>query len=145
MKFLPLFVLSLVLLIPASGFAQEAPKDDAPEITLKKLVAVRNLRCDALQRGKQATTSANIHRSQQKHARGGLASVSKQEIVRFERTAGAAFEEAGGLKRRLQRMSETLINSNREAWYATVDIAQRIRIEKRILAAQEIVEEPCGR
>jgi hypothetical protein len=146
MKNLPSLLVALAVCLAAPASAQDAApaEGEVKVVTLQKLVAVRNLRCDALQRGKQATTSANIHRSQQGHARGVLQLNAEAEIKRFEGEASAAFEEAGAMKRRLTRMSEEFLTQQRAAWYATVDIAQRIRIEKMILGAKEIIDEPCG-
>lgn len=146
MKNLTLLAIVVALLTAAPALAGDPPASDAEVkvVTLKKLVAVRNLRCDALLRGKQATTSATIHRSQQRHAVGGLKLLAEAEIRRFEGEASAAFEESGALKRRLARMSESFLQQQRAAWYATVDIAQRIRIEKMILGAKDLLDEPCG-
>ncbi len=141
-----LLALVVALLTAGPVLAQDAPKEEAQatNVTLKKLVAVRNLRCDALRRGKQSTTSANIHRSQQRHARGTLQLNAEAQIKRYEGEAARAFEDAGSAKRRLTRMSDKYLKAQRAAWYATVDVAQRIRIEKRILGAKEILDEPCG-
>ena len=146
MKNLTLLAIAFALLTASPVLAGDPPAGDAEVkvVTLKKLVAVRNLRCDALLRGKQATTSASIHRSQQGHLLGALQMNAEELIKRYEGEASAAFEESGALKRRLTRMSEELLSQQRAAWYATADIAQRIRIEKRILGAKEILDEPCG-
>ena len=146
MKNLSLVALALSLLLASPAWAQDPPADDAAVkvVTLQKLVAVHNLRCDALLRGKQATTSANIHRSQLGHARGGLGLAGEAQIRQYEGQASAAFEEAGSLKRRVTRMADDFVTQQRALWYATVDIAQRIRIEKLILGAREILDTPCG-
>jgi hypothetical protein len=146
MKNLILLATALVLMIAPPALAQDAPAAE-PEVkamTLRKLVAVRILRCDALMRGKQATTSANIHRSQARHTRGVIGLNNENEIKRFEGVAGRAFEDAGSAKRRLTRMSDRFLKEQRAAWYATPDIARRIQIEKMILGAKEILAEPCG-
>lgn len=112
-------------------------------ITLAKLVAVKNLRCDALNRGKRARLKADIHRAEISSAAATRKIIVEQEATQAEEEAGAAYEEAGNLKRRLKRMVERFTADHRLLWYQTVDEAERVRLEEMIGAAVEIQEEAC--
>ncbi len=133
---------------PASAQESEATPaelaDHKPSgITLAKLVAIRNLRCDALQRGKTARLRADIHRSEVSSAQAGRKIIVRQEATAAEEQAGAAYEEAGNLKRRLKRMLERFTADHQLLWYQTVDEAERVRIEEMIITGREIVDEAC--
>ncbi len=145
-----LLALAVTLTLAPSASAQESEAtpaelaDHKPSgITLAKLVAVRNLRCDALQRGKTARLKADIYRSEALSAQAGRKIIVKQEASAAQEQAGAAYEEAGNLKRRLKRMLERFTADHQLLWYQTVDEAERVRIEEMITAARETVDEAC--
>ena len=112
-------------------------------LTLAKLVAVKNLRCDALNRGKRARLRADIHRAEISSAQVTRKIIVEQEATMAEEEAGAAYEEAGNLKRRLARMVERFTADHRLLWYQTVDEAERVRLEEMIAAAGEVQDEAC--
>lgn len=115
-----------------------------PGVTLPKLVAVRHLRCDALRRGKVATLSADIHRAEAARAQNPRDAVGANlEAASAAEEAGTAIKEAGRLKRRLAEMGEVYVSAQRLSWYNTVDQAHKIRIERQIIAAQEIMSGRC--
>ncbi len=145
-----LLALAVTLTLSPSASAQESEAtpaelaDHKPSgITLAKLVAVRNLRCDALQRGKTARLQADIHRAEVSSAQATRKIFVRQEASAAEEQAGAAYEEAANLKRRLKRMLERFTTDHQLLWYQTVDEAERVRIEEMITAGREIVDEPC--
>lgn len=135
-------LLGLALSLTAvPAVAQDA--QPASNLTLAKLVAVRNLRCDALQRGEQARLAADVHRASLTGASGVTRINAESQISQSEAEAGAAFEEAGNLKRRLGTMLERYVADHRLKWYQTPDEAERVRIEDLIGGAREIVAEEC--
>ncbi len=139
---------ALLLAVPA--LAQDAPAEPAAaqqqpqkKSTLNKIVAIRNLRCDALLRAKTATMQANIFSSEASHARGSSKVTAEKSKNAHEGAAGAAYEEAGNLKRRMEKLANEYVEALRLKWYQTEDIAQKIRIERKIEASLEIVAEGC--
>jgi hypothetical protein len=138
-----LFVLSVLSFAPVVTAQAPAAEDGAPTITLAKLVAVRNLRCDALGRGKRARLRADIHRAEVGSTLGPNKINVESKVTQAEAEAGAAFEEAGSLKRRLGGMLDRYVADSRLQWYQTVDEAERVRLEDLIAGANEIVDEPC--
>ncbi len=145
-----LIALALLFLLAPGATAQESEAtpaelaDHKPSgITLAKLVAVKNLRCDALLRGKHARLEANVHRAEISSAQATRKIIVEQEAAMAEEQAGAAFEEAGNLKRRLASMLERFSADHKLLWYQTVDEAERVRIEDMIGGAREIAEEAC--
>ena len=149
-SFLVFLILGSTLLLPSRLPAQDAEAtpaelaDHKPSgITLAKLVAVKNLRCDALLRGKRARLRADIHRAEISSAQATRRIIVEQEATQAEEEAGAAYEEAGNLKRRLQGMLERFTADHRLLWYQTVDEAERVRLEEMIVAGREIAEEVC--
>jgi len=139
-----LSVLSLAPVATAQSPAAGATTSQPSNLTLAKLVAVRNLRCDALNRGKAARLRADIHRAELTGAMGPSKINVESKVSQAEAEAGAAFEESGGLKRRLATMMERYIADHRLLWYQTTDEAERIRLENLINGAREIIDEPCG-
>lgn len=141
------FFAAILLVVPA--LAQDAPAEPAAEqeptkkSTLNKIVAIRNLRCDALLRAKTATMQANIFASEITHARGPLKVNAEKSKNAHEGAAGAAYEEAGNLKRRMEKLASEYVEGLRLKWYQTEDVAQKIRIERKITASLEIVAEGC--
>jgi hypothetical protein len=137
-------LLCVVLLsaVAAPGFAQEGEEDKA--YTLANLRAVSDLRCDAIRRGKVATRQADIYRTEAYHARGIAQIQAEQRMSDSEAGASAAFEEAGRLKRRLARMVDAYVSARRLEWYQTVDHAVKIRVEGKILFAQELLQAGCS-
>ena len=145
----------LVVLIAASSFAlgapaaaqesaadqQEAAKPTA-ELTLTKLATVKTLRCDALSRAKRATRKALIYQNDTSLG-GQLGMVAEEKVSQAQAEAGALYEEASSLKKRLAGMVDRFNAAQRLLWYETVDEAERIHIEERILTAKEMAEEPC--
>ena len=145
-----LFAIGLSLTLAPAAAAQDAEEtpadlaDHKPSgITLAKLVAVKNLRCDALLRGKRARLRADIFRAEISSAQATRKIIVRQEATKAEEDAGAAYEEAGNLKRRLKSMLERFTADHQLLWYQTVDEAERIRIEEMITAGREIAEEAC--
>lgn len=137
-------VLSFAPAVTAQSPADGAAVSEPSNLTLVKLVTVRNLRCDALKRGKAARLRADIHRAELTGTLGpGKINVESQ-VAQAEAESGAAFEESGGLKRRLAKMMERYISDNRLQWYQSPDEAERIHLENRINGAKEIIDEPCG-
>lgn len=148
--FLALTTLALSLTLGAPASAQESEAtpaelaDHKPSgVTLAKIVAVKNLRCDALNRGKRARLKAQIYLAEIPSAQATRKIIVEQEATQAEAEAGAAYEEAGNLKRRLKRMLERFTADHRLLWYQTVDEAERVRLEEMIAGANEIVEEAC--
>jgi hypothetical protein len=145
-----LLALAVTLTLSPSASAQDSEAtpaelaDHKPSgITLAKLVAVRNLRCDALSRGKQARLKADIYRAEVSSAQLGRKIIVRQEATAAEEEAGAAYEEAGNLKRRVKSMLERFTADHQLLWYQTVDEAERVRIEEMINGAREVVDEAC--
>ena len=141
MRLVSLLSAVLLLLVAAPAGAQDS---EGSEISLANLVAVSSLRCDALRRGKVATRQADIYRTEASHAAGMARINAEQRVSAKESEAGAAFVEAGRLKRRLARMTDGFVSARRLEWYQTVDQARKIRLEDMIKAAQEILEEGCS-
>ena len=136
-------VLSVLSFAPAASGQPSGDGSDTPTLTLAKLVAVRNLRCDALGRGKRARLRADIHRAEVRSTLGPTKVNVQSKVTQAEAEAGAAFEEAGSLKRRLDGMLERYVADSRLQWYQTVDEAERVRLEDLIGGAREIVDDPC--
>ncbi|MCO4772898.1 MAG: hypothetical protein KDA24_22895, partial [Deltaproteobacteria bacterium] len=110
-----LLVTALATLSFAAPAPAQAPAEakKAPTLTLAKLVAVRNLRCDALSRGKRARLRADIHRAELTGAFGPSKISVETQIAQSEAESGAAFEEAGNLRRRLEGMTERYVSDHR--------------------------------
>lgn len=145
-----LIVLALSLTLSPAASGQEAVEtpaelaDHKPSgITLAKLVAVKNLHCDALQRGKRARLRATIFRSEISSAQVTRKIIVEQEATQAEEEAGAAYEEASNLKRRLNSMLERFTADHRLLWYQTVDEAERVRLEEMISAGRAVGDEVC--
>lgn len=134
-------LLGLLFVLPSAVAQEEATKDT----TLANLAAVSALRCDAIRRGKIATRQADIYRTEASHAHGMGRINAETQTSAKEAEAGAAFEESGRLKRRLATMVDGYVSARRLEWYQTVDIAVKIKLEDKILTAQEILTEACGR
>lgn len=132
----------LLVLSPAVAGPDDA-LPPATQITLPKLVAVRDLRCDAIRRGKAERLKADIHRAETTSARPTDRIDAERRVSDREATAAAAFEEAGRLKARLERMTEAFIGARRKEWHGTVDEAERIRLEELILQAREFLDLGC--
>lgn len=137
-------VLSFAPAVTAQSPADGAAVSEPSNLTLVKLVTVRNLRCDALKRGKAARLRADIHRAELTGTLGPSKINVESQVAQAEAESGAAFEESGGLKRRLGKMMERYISDNRLRWYQSPDEAERIHLENRIKGAREVIEEPCG-
>jgi hypothetical protein len=130
-------LLAALFLMPASAAAAEGSG-------LNKLVQLKLLRCDALQRAKLAKQKSDIYRSDALHAT-PIRKIQLEEMLsREEQTAGQAFDEAGNLKRSLERQADAFTSSQRMAWYKTNDLAKRIKIEELIAEAQRMLESGCG-
>jgi len=134
-------LLGLLFVLPAAVAQEEVPR----QVMLANLAAVSALRCDAIHRGKIATRQADIYRSEASHAVGMGRINAETQTSQKEAEAGAAFEESGRLKRRLAGMVDGYVSARRLEWYQTVDVAQKIRLEDKIVTAQEILSEGCGR
>lgn len=141
MRRFTLVALLAALSLPAVASSQ----DEVPEntITLAKLVAVRNLRCDALDRGKRARLRADIHRAELTGTLGPAKINVETQVSQAEAESGAAFEEAGRLRKRLGGMHERYVAHHRLLWYQTPDEAERVRLEDLIHGAKEIIDAPC--
>lgn len=145
-----LLALAVTLTLAPSALAQESEAtpaelaDHKPSgITLAKLVAVRNLRCDALQRGKTHRLKSDIYSAEVSSAQAGRKIIVRREASAAQERASAAYEEAGNLKRRLKSLHERFTADHQLLWYQTVDEAERVRIEEMLTAGREIIDEPC--
>jgi hypothetical protein len=135
----------VLFVVMATLSAAAWPEAEAKEqYTLANLVAVSHLRCDALGRGKAATRQADIFRTEAYHSGGAAKIRAEEKMVEAEAVAGAAFEEAGRLKRRLARMVDAYLSARRLEWYQTVDFGEKIRLEDLILAAKEVLNQACS-
>jgi|GEM_PF-5875150 len=136
LRFAPV-LLAALFLMPAPAMATKGSG-------LNKLVQLKILRCDALQRGKLARMKGDIYRSDALHA----TPIRKIELERLlaeqMQQSGAAFEESGSVKRRLERQADAFISEQRMAWYKTTDQARKIKIEDLIAEAQRMLESGCG-
>ena len=94
-------------------------------------------------RGKRARLRADVHRSEVTTAFGPNKISAEQRVAQAEEEAGAAFEEAANLKRRLGDMLDRYVADQRLQWYQTTDEAERVRLELMISEARELAEEPC--
>ena len=129
----------------ASAAAQPAPAAAPSEtVTLAKIGAVQELRCDAKRRGKAETMKTNIYRAEMDALRGPAKAGYKSKVEEAEAKAAASYEEAGSLKRRLDRMVEGYVSARRLDWYKQVDEAEKIRLEEMILLALDIRQDGCA-
>jgi hypothetical protein len=128
---------------PPPALASGDAARDGNSISLQNLVAIRNLRCEQIRSGKSAAMRANIHRSEATHAQGPARLDAEQQLAAAEAESGAAFEQAGNLKRKLAEMSEAFLSAHRLLWYQTVDQAKKLGLEEQIKAALEIQAGSC--
>lgn len=143
-RLLPTLLLGFLALgVPSTPAGAAEPQVDGSRLTLPKLVAVRQLRCDTIRRGKENKTRSEIARAELSSARPMDRMLAERKIQDAEAATSAVFEEAGRLRQRLERMGEAFIASRRKEWHATPDEAERIRIEELIFQAREILEVGC--
>ena len=132
------------LLFGDVAFAQDTAREPSETMTLAKLGAVQELRCDAKRRGKAESLKTNIYRAEMNALRGPARTGYKAKVAEAEAKAAASYEEAGSLKRRLDRMVEGYVSARRLDWYKQVDEAEKIHLEEKILLALEIQTGVCA-
>jgi hypothetical protein len=139
-------ILTLLLALASLSFAAPArAQEEAGGMTVAKLVTIKNMRCDALQRGKRARLQADVYRTEAGNQRGQLQLAAEQNVANAEAEAGAAFEEAQQLKKRLDDMFSRFVSEQRLKWYETSDEAERLRLEELINEAKALVDEACAK
>jgi len=145
----PLFAAAALLLsasFTGSAEAQNrAPQGEPSEtVTLAKIGAIQELRCDAKRRAKSETLKTNIYRAEMNALTGPAKMGYKSKVEEAEAAAAASYEEAGAMKRRLDRMVDGYVSARRLDWYKQVDEAEKIHLEEKILLALEIQASGCA-
>ena len=139
-----LLVSASLLIVPLAGVASAQEGAANETVTLAKLGAVQELRCDAKLRAKSETLKTNIYRAEMNALRGPAKMGYKAKVDEAEAKSAASYEEAGSLKRRLSRMVESYVSARRLDWYKQVDEAEKIHLEEKILLALEIEQDGCA-
>jgi hypothetical protein len=144
-----LFAASMFLLgafaAPAHAQGRDgASVEPAKNVTLAKLGAIQELRCDAKRRAKAETLKTNIYTAEMNALTGPAKMGYKAKVMAAEANAAASYEEAGSMKRRLDRMVDGYVSARRLDWYKQVDEAEKIHLEEKILLALEIQTSGCA-
>ncbi len=140
-------VLLLTASIAGPAGAQDRRGDPAAPsetVTLAKIGAIQELRCDAKRRAKSETLKTNIYRAEMNALTGPAKLGYKAKVEEAEARAAASYEEAGSLKRRIDRMVDGYVSARRLDWYKQVDEAEKIHLEEKILLALEIQAGGCA-
>ena len=113
--------------------------------TTDRMVAIRNLRCQALARAKAATVRANIKATEVSGARNPVVRITAERQLQAEQSAASsAYEEVAALRRRLSRMVDQYTTALQQDLEGTEDAEQRTRLENQIEAGQAILDRSCN-
>jgi anti-sigma28 factor (negative regulator of flagellin synthesis) len=125
--------------------AAAASQRDQNVPTSDRLVAVRNLRCEALDRAKAATIRANIRAGEMSAARNPVARITVERQLQAEQSAASSvYEEAAMLRRSLTRMVERYTTALQQNLESIEDADQKTRLENRIEEGQAILDRSCN-